>query len=701
MLSSLCSFLHSGECPSLTSLALHQNPLSPLQYRVALISLLGSLRTLDGLPIRAEEKAYLQLLAATHVDESSEGQQSEQRSASAEQQGEPSQWALTVPAGAAPIRAQSQPREEHMHVQDVEEDLSEHVSSPLLISAGPSSVGSTPRGEALPIGRAEAAALAHAAAEAMHQRQEQKRRGEEEAGSRANMDRIPSVELQPSAAQLHAAATILPFSPQDPSIVQPQSAALPSRYSSNYSSIAVSRAESPAVQPAQQPHPVQHPQPVLAVPPAARSQPHAFHPPAPAVPAHNSWQQQGGAPAFAAPQLHYHLPPHPAPQPVYSAPPPVSSAPATHAALESVLVGQTQLVQSLQKDLQEVKSSLAREQAHVRTIKAYYQQSQPEQKSSSASAAPSLPHSRRPSAAPPAAPSVSLLTFPAPPAPVSAPASQALDALRVELAHVKKQNELLQIQNETTQEILHMKDKQSEETRRAQFQAQQQSSGRSGAAAAPDVDLSILWRDKVFALLVQNKSLLLTHASDLRGYKQQVLEKTQTITQLEQQAALMAKSNAALQNQLQLVHNEASHQTKVQEHAHLLQAQALASSARTARDVQSIQHLLAVFAESVTNMEDSMRSRLDSRLAQFNARLEFARRRVAVVQAIKGRKQAASSLASAAVPAEPEYDADFPADDGDLNGQHLRREIQRLQAESVLHRHSESKREGCCYDFIF
>jgi len=49
------------ECPQLTSLSLQQNPLSPQVYRVALISLLTSLRSLDGAVVRPEQKAYLQL----------------------------------------------------------------------------------------------------------------------------------------------------------------------------------------------------------------------------------------------------------------------------------------------------------------------------------------------------------------------------------------------------------------------------------------------------------------------------------------------------------------------------------------------------------------------------------------------------------------------------------------------------------------
>ena len=62
----------SVECPHLTSLSLHHNPLPSSSYRAALLSLLVCLRSLDGVAVRAEEKAYLQLLAATQGEEDEE-----------------------------------------------------------------------------------------------------------------------------------------------------------------------------------------------------------------------------------------------------------------------------------------------------------------------------------------------------------------------------------------------------------------------------------------------------------------------------------------------------------------------------------------------------------------------------------------------------------------------------------------------------
>lgn len=382
--------------------------------------------------------------------------------------------------------------------------------------------------------------------------------------------------------------------------------------------------------------------------------------------------------------------------PVAPAAPPAPAAPS--AAVVAALTEQAQLVQALAKELQETKDSLAREQAHVRTVKAYYQTTEPSAPAKNATAAAAPAHvqpqsasSTNPFALPLFAPPSSSDSNGASTAPASAAAGMA-DTLRAEVAHLRKQNELLQVQNEAAQEIMRIRDRQAAEHRAALPQLQ-----RGSVAVEPD--LSLLWRDKVFALLVQNKSLLLSHAGDIRGYKQQLLSQSQTARQLEQQVQLLSQSNASLQTQLQLSHNDSAHRQRAQEQAHLMQTQAQASAQRTRRDVANIRHLLAVFQEQTGRMEEQSRTLLDAKLHAFNRRLGFAQQRVEVVRAIKLARRGGASAAGAGagggagtdapprsgpiplIPLPESKEADEAVEGGDPASQHLRKEIDRLQKE--------------------
>lgn len=372
---------------------------------------------------------------------------------------------------------------------------------------------------------------------------------------------------------------------------------------------------------------------------------------------------------------------------------------------------QSALVESLQRELQHAKDSVAREQATVRTVKAYYQTAQTKEIATAPAAAaavavvtPSRPSSTsKPSrssssSSSSTSPPIGLIPLPVyPPSSASSSASlsspSALDTARAEIAHLKQQNELLQVQNDTTSEILRMKDQQTIDQRRLNQRGASASSSSSSrdAPSDNDDDAALLWREKVFALLVQNKSMIRTHATTILDYRRTITTHERSITDLDQHVALASKTNSSLQTQLQLHHNESSHRAAVQSHTHALQQQLQSGQHHLNRDITNIRHILGVFDNQFVAMEQSTTKKIDAKLKEMQRRITYAGERVNVVRAMKAtRRDGRGNESECKIESEQDESNREDEDENDENdvdnvgnagAKHLQKEIQRLRAE--------------------
>lgn len=772
----------SMECPSLTSLSLSHNPLTPSSYRAAILTLLPDLATLDGAPVPAEEQAYLQLLAAgmpnTARESDSPARHTERMTEATQTTYRPSH-AYLAPGDSRVIEVDddgSAPDGSHS------ESLSTHTSpNGTVVSDPPSQFESrSPRlvdsrhaasGWSLPTSneRHQIPAIelhspsfiqpsrvnysqaplpqlterSYAAEPQIDQPPTED--SEPEDGPSSTLPPLNAPPRTPSIASSDTdefiSATPLPLSPKNASPTHREPAPLPPRSADEHRTVkaVIHHTPAPTTEAALTPPQTAQPQErivqasVAHQPAASYPHPYAwsapsyapfFPPPPPHMPAYHT--QAGYFPLAVPVAMHTaHQPattadpvppaaPAAVPPPSQAAPPLSASAPSASSSSvpPSALSDSTQLVHSLQQQLDEAKQNLAREQAHVRTVKAYYQArphasdegptdiaiSAPAPAPAPQAIAAALPRASPPSqqaaaATPPI--SLPLLSNFAPPPPSPAPSiltSGMTDSYRAEIAHLKKQNELLQVQNETAAEIMRMKDRQTAEER-----ARRQSPGGIAAGDSAEPDLAILWREKVFALLVQNKSLLLTHAGDIHAYKQQLSSKSESLAAAEQQVQILTKTNAALEAQLQMMRHEATHRSAVQSHAHQLQSQAHATQQQVQKDLHNIHYLLGVFRDSLNTIETKTQQRVEGRLRAFNARLTYAADRVQVMRAMKQRRQVmlpgtesgetsrrrtpAADTAESKQSSEGEGEADTDSD-----ASHLLKEIKRLQSESDNHR---------------
>lgn len=426
---------------------------------------------------------------------------------------------------------------------------------------------------------------------------------------------------------------------------------------------------------------------------------------------------------------------------VTAAVPPVSPTPMAHSSLSSsfssgvvgggsLSASHSALVDSLQRDLKETRETLAREQAHVRSVKAYYQQHQqqhqqqqnhaddtknhtvtsmagPAVSSSSSSllrSSSSLPflhaHSSTPAFSSP------LIGPPASSGAVAPPSSSSLlDNYRSEISHLKQQVDLLKIQNAATAEVMRMKDQQMEQLVKANMQ-QTKSNGRvaneTAKASSPYasfssspsavLDLSHLWREKVFALLVQNKSLILTHANERRAYLKDIAERDEKIRQVSQEAILERKQKEASEAQLRVFQNEASHRAQQQSQTHTLQTHLLHAKAALDQDVQSVYQLLHSFESHHSASERRLGRIVLDKLAGLNQRVEFAKQRVGVIRRIKNRHTQKGrndnddanedETTRRIIPTMTKKEESKEGIDENDTTRHLKIEIERLQTES-------------------